>query len=349
MSRCSRRSGGRRPRVPRKYTLQVSQDPTFGDPIQTVKTAATAYTSSASYPADTVLYWRVRANDENELGLGWSPTGTFRRRLPAPLLAADNPLAGTAIPLLRWSPVIGAVSYSLHVDQADGTRKDFTLRSPAFTPTAFYGTGIWRWKVRANFPVGMTQVVGGGYSADQAYTRTIGAPTGVAGIKGRGRMLFSWQPEPSAERYRVELSASSSFSRPSTASPRTTPSGRRSSARRFQRRGQDLLARCRGRRGTQRRRLQAGLVRAAEGTQAALERRPEIAHQGPTHGHRRQRKGQRGRGVKLKVAGVGVRGSKRSNKRGIAKFSLKPQRRGTLKVTANKRGFRTTRATTDIR
>ncbi len=334
----------------RNYTLQVSQDPTFGDPIQTVKTAATAYTSSASYPADTVLYWRVRANDENELGLGWSPTGTFRRRLPAPVLAADNPLTGTAIPLLRWSPVIGAVSYALHVDQADGTRKDFTLRSPAFTPTAFYGTGIWRWKVRANFPAGMTQVVGGGYSAAQAYTRTIGAPTGVAGIKGRGRMLFSWQPEPSAERYRVELSASSSFSKLIDSvttdhtewAPTLTRTGFSDGGKIYWR----VAAVDEGR--------NVGAFKLGSfGLPKALKLRLSGALKSRTRGQLTvtvaNAKGNAVRGVKLKVAGVGVRGSKRSNKRGIAKFSLKPQRRGTLKVTANKRGFRTTRATTDIR
>ena len=155
-----------------------------------------------------MLYWRVRVNDDNEVGLRWSPTGTFRRRLPVPVLAADNPLRRTAIPLLRWSPVIGAVSYSLHVDQADGTRKDFTLRSTAFTPTAFYGTGIWRWKVRANFPGGESERLVGA-RAVHAYDR--GARRRHRDQRS-GRMLFSWQPEPSAKRYRVEISTSSSFS-----------------------------------------------------------------------------------------------------------------------------------------
>ena len=42
----------------------------------------------------------------------------------------------------------------MHVDQADGTTRDFRLRSSAFTPIAFYGTGIWHWQVRARFPGG---------------------------------------------------------------------------------------------------------------------------------------------------------------------------------------------------
>ncbi len=44
-----------------KYRLQVSADPQFGDLLDDVVTSSTAYTSSTPYPADTVLYWRVRA------------------------------------------------------------------------------------------------------------------------------------------------------------------------------------------------------------------------------------------------------------------------------------------------
>src|SRR5919197_6599893 len=49
----------------RRYRLQVAQDPSFGNPIDDVLTDSTAYSSDTTYPADTVLYWRVRADDEN--------------------------------------------------------------------------------------------------------------------------------------------------------------------------------------------------------------------------------------------------------------------------------------------
>ena len=69
----------------------------------------------------------------------------------------------------------------MHVDQADGTQRDFNMRSTRFTPTLFYGTGIWRWKVRANFPGN----VHGGYSASQEYVRRINAPAGRHGSAWR--------------------------------------------------------------------------------------------------------------------------------------------------------------------
>jgi hypothetical protein len=109
--------------------------------------------------------------------------------------------------------VNGAVSYSMHVDQADGTTKDFTLSSTAFTPTSFYGTGIWRWKVRANFPTDSSKQVGGAYTPQVDFVRTLEAPTGVKGEKTSGRFIVSWDPDRAATQYRVEISQSDSFER----------------------------------------------------------------------------------------------------------------------------------------
>ena len=86
----------------RRYRLQVSNDPSFGTLLDDVQTAATAYTSATSYPADTVLYWRVRADDENLLGLRWSSVGTFQRRLPVPSPSFDS-ASGDMYPLIAWN------------------------------------------------------------------------------------------------------------------------------------------------------------------------------------------------------------------------------------------------------
>jgi len=197
------------------YRIQVDDDPTFGNPIDDVKTHSTGFTSTKTYPADTVLYWRVRADAENvsggAVGLDWSDTGTFRRRLAIPTPAADNPAGGEVIPALTWSPVTSAVSYDLHVEQADGTKRDFNLRSSAFTPTAFYGTGVWRWQVRANFRSGFANVAGG-YSSLVPFTRHIATPTGLKTTRDNGGALLSWQPAPMAKQYRVQISTSDSFS-----------------------------------------------------------------------------------------------------------------------------------------
>ncbi len=197
----------------RSYTLQVDQDPAFSSPIVTVNTDSTAYTSSHAMPADTALYWRVRANDEKlGTGLGWSPTTRFRRTLPIPAADPGNPTGGEAIPVLAWRPVQGAVSYDMHVEQVDGTKRDFSIRSTAFTPVVFYGTGIWHWQVRANFPAG-TRVVSGGYFAPQGFTRHIATPANLRTGKANGGVLLAWDAARMAKSYRVEIGTTDSFSR----------------------------------------------------------------------------------------------------------------------------------------
>ena len=195
----------------RKYRLQISQDPTFGDPIDDVTTASTAYTSSTTYPADTTLYWRVGGLDENQIRLNWSVTGTFRRQLPTSAPAPDNPGGGDGILPLAWLPVPGAISYDFHVDKIDGATLDFTTSSPALTPTEFYGSGIWHWKVRPNFPTSTGRSVSGGYFASQQYVHSIGHTPHVRASASASRILISWDPDPVAKSYRVEVSRSSGF------------------------------------------------------------------------------------------------------------------------------------------
>ena len=134
-SGASPRSAGRTPLGAREYRIQVDDDPTFGSPIDDVLTNATALTSTSTYPADTVLYWRVRANDENKVGLDL----VGHRQLPPPAAhpraVGDNPAGGEAIPVLVMGcPSRAPISYDMHVEQADGTKRDFTMRSTAFTP-----------------------------------------------------------------------------------------------------------------------------------------------------------------------------------------------------------------------
>jgi hypothetical protein len=195
----------------RNYLLQVSQDPTFGNPIDNVTTDATAYTSSSTYPADTVVYWRVRANDWNGQGLNWSPTQTFVRRLPVPSPAAVNATSGQGIPPFSWTPVQDAISYDVHVEQADGTTRDFNFESPSFTVAKYYGIGIWRWQVRAEFPTGLGGKVAGGYSALQPFLLSLAPPSGARGVRSGSRLSVSWNPEADAKQYEVEVSTTNGF------------------------------------------------------------------------------------------------------------------------------------------
>ncbi len=196
----------------RNYQIQVATDPSFSDPLVDTTTDSTSYTTTATLPADTTLYWRVRANDAIQQGLNWSTIATFMHHLPPPRPAADA-TGGSTIPLLSWTPVPGAITYDMHVDQADGTTKDFNgLDSPDMTPTQWYGTGIWRWQVRADFPG--SNASSAYFTPEMQFVRSIPAPGGVSATKSGTRIIISWKPTSYAYHYQVQLSTTPGFASP---------------------------------------------------------------------------------------------------------------------------------------
>ena len=195
----------------RRYHLQVSGDASFANLIDNVMTAATSYTSSTTYRADVTLYWRVRADaddDPTPVRLTWSATGTFRKELPRPVLDPNNPTSGAAIPTWTWAPVPGAISYDLHWTEADGDNKYVTdLPSHAFAFVKWTGVGILHWEVRANFPSRTATPADGPWSTPlQSFAHTIPEPTGAASEIGASRVLMSWNPRPGAKQYCVQVS-----------------------------------------------------------------------------------------------------------------------------------------------
>ena len=203
----------------RRYRLQVSTDPSFSSGIrENVITDSTVFTSDVSYPADTNLYWRVRADAESVeasdgVGLTWSATGTFRKTLAAPVPDPGNPTSGDAIPTWEWNTVAGAVSYDFHLEQPDGFARDFfRIPSAAATPTLMKGTGVWHWQIRANFPrVDTTVVTPGPWSARQAFTRSIREPGNPTEIATPTQLLLQWDPKMGARNYRVQISTRPDF------------------------------------------------------------------------------------------------------------------------------------------
>jgi hypothetical protein len=323
------------------YRLQIDDNATFATPLEDVTTASTAYATIRSYPVDTELYWRVRAMDVTGVELAWSPASTFRRRLPVPSLASDNPTGGETIPLLRWNLVPGAVSYTLHVDQADGTARDFTQSSAAFTPTVFYGTGIWRWKVRANFPAVAGTAASGAYSDPIEYVRRINAPTRPKMQFANGRVLFTWEPDPAATRYRLEVSPSNSFSdavesvttTQTAYAPPLTGSTYASGGRLHWRLANVDSGGNVGAFALGSLKLPKALVVSVQGALVSRQRGPLTV----TVKDIRQRVVRR---ALVRVSGAGVRARRRTSRRGIASFTLRPRRRGTITVSVSRRGFR---------
>ena len=199
----------------RQYRLQVAADPSFGTLIDDFETDASSYTSNTTYPSDTTLYWRVRADAENgsgEVGLTWSESGTFTKQLPKPVFDPDNPTTGAFLPTIKWSTVPGAVSYDLHVVQPNGQARDFRdIPAPAGTFTEMTGVGVFTWTVRANFPTDGLSTLDGPYSLPSTFTHTIPEPSGTTEEVGVRRLLLRWDPRPRADDYRVQISTRADF------------------------------------------------------------------------------------------------------------------------------------------
>jgi hypothetical protein len=198
--------------------LQVSKDPSFSifQEDLVAGTDSTAYTSSVTYDADTVLYWRVRAEDENGIGLTWSSVGTFSKTLAAPVPSASNPTSGDAVPSWSWAPVPGAVSYDFQLfppNNAPAMHFD-DIPSSVATPTLFKGTGIWKWQARANFPkvTSFSQKTDGPWSPLTSFTRTIREPASPGEQVGQRLLLLHWEPKVGALNYRVQISSRQDFS-----------------------------------------------------------------------------------------------------------------------------------------
>jgi hypothetical protein len=198
----------------RVYEIQVDDASTFASPLDAKKTNSTAYTSETTYPADKLLYWRVRPLDDQGTALTWSTTRTFQRKLPTPTWDDGLPSAGATTPTFTWSPVTGAVSYDLATDRPDGVHKEWSgLRSAALTYVTFYGTGVFGQRIRANFPSSSGPPTHGPWSTTLSFTRTIPAPNNPAAAVRRPGLSFAWSPRAEAREYRVQVSATSDFER----------------------------------------------------------------------------------------------------------------------------------------
>jgi hypothetical protein len=196
----------------RRYRFQVAQEPTFAAPLEDVVTASTSYTPFTTHPADTALYWRVRADDENLIGLTWSPVLTFQRRLPAPTLSGDNLTIGDFTPAWTWSDIAGASGYTFSMDGPTGEHKEWPgLRMPAAAFVYLFGPGIWRWRVRAEFPKLPAGTVNGPWSSYLPFTRTLSEPSGSRTSVSGTHVLLSWNWKLGAKNFKVQISQRPDF------------------------------------------------------------------------------------------------------------------------------------------
>jgi hypothetical protein len=197
----------------RRYHLEVSYESTFGTLVDDITTASTSYTALKTYNAATTIYWRVQAEDENNIGLTWSETGNFQLALPAPVIDDSNLGTSDNIPVVFWSAVPGAVEYTLKVQDAD-SEDDFSgFPSTAASWERFTGAGILTLRVRADFPrSSSTLLTHGPWSDPVQFVHTMHEPANPSEDIGTRKMAFAWDAKTGMKAYRVQVSAREDFS-----------------------------------------------------------------------------------------------------------------------------------------
>jgi hypothetical protein len=202
----------------------VATDQSFSNIVSggDVKVDETSYTPTSTYPANQVLYWRVQAEAKGSpsaVGLKWSAKGTFTKTLPVPSFTTpsviSNPGTSDGIPIWRWNPVPGAVSYDITLTCPSGSQcsNGNGFDTTAVVATHLTGTKPLTWQVRANFPTvangSPSSAVHGAYASPVSFQRTISAPANpTTTVANLTNFSMSWDPKAGAKQYLVEVSSS---------------------------------------------------------------------------------------------------------------------------------------------
>jgi hypothetical protein len=211
------------------YTLEVSVSTTFATKAINKSLNSTSYTHIADLGANTVYYWRVKANATNGPSQ-YSQVRIFQTSNPpsTPVLAApaNNALSATNTPLLNWNDAtVPAGTTFGHYEIQIASNNTFTAlvtppleitgiaNSQVITPALLNGATYY-WRVRA-FNTGTDGIE----SADDQYSswslvRSIriafAAPINLS-VTGNPKPTFSWSPIEKAISYNLQVSKNNTF------------------------------------------------------------------------------------------------------------------------------------------
>ena len=167
-------------------------------------TDGTSYTQH-DLPGDTVLYWRPR-DDDNLTALTGRWSAPSRRRSP-PEAGRHNPTSATCCQSGRRRRS-GASSYDVG-STFHGSHRDFHIRTPAISFVEMTGTGVFHWRVRAEFPKSAT-VDAGPYSATRRSPHDRPAAQSEDG-RAAITSLLSWDPRLGVKDYNVQIAKTPDF------------------------------------------------------------------------------------------------------------------------------------------
>jgi hypothetical protein len=198
------------------YQVQVDTSSNFSSPDVSVSTVNTHYVPTKTLPQGTV-YWRVRSV-QGGIDSGWSkststvsPVGS-----PQPISPADGAhlQQPQEPPLLRWSPVQGATSYTVQVDgDVDMIgASSYTTKGTSLVVPVPLTTGDWYWTVTASKGAGLTSLP----SAIQQFNiDPLAAPQITYPVDDINQSLedvaLDWTPVPGAKTYDLQVALDQDF------------------------------------------------------------------------------------------------------------------------------------------
>ncbi len=332
------------PEQVKTYTIEVAQDDSFSTILESATTDATSYSANSTYPVGATVYWRVRANNNDDKGLAWSGTSTFVQTLPVPTITTAAPFSGATFPALTWTPVDGATSYEVQDVWPDASvHLTSGIPSTAVSYTKMTGTGHGTVQVRAVFSNGFKSA----YTPVRDVVHTIAEPGGtktqLINKPGKLALTFAWNTKSNVKQYKVQVSRNPGFTGPfvdvNTDQASYTPllteqefidggsmywrvavidpdgnTGAFSKAKKF-----TILAR-----------MQVQITGVPGKGTAGVATVTVLNAKG---------KPIKGAAVKLQGAGVKTK-SKKTNKKGVVNFTIKPKRAGNLAATVTKKLFK---------
>lgn len=207
------------------YTLQISNDSNFSNPLLNLALDSVSYTPVETLP-DGAYFWRVAARRSRTVIGHWTPALPFTKRSPVPLLL--SPPAGAILdgqPTFTWSavltptasPRLAAARYRLQIsaDPNFSTPRFFTTDATTFTlpERESLADGAWHWRVA----VIDAQNQVGPYSAPQQFYKEYPPPTLLAPAQGTpfsGITSFTWEPVAGAAAYEIEIDDNALFASP---------------------------------------------------------------------------------------------------------------------------------------
>lgn len=207
------------------YAIQADDDPGFGSAEIDDITAGTFYTATIPLP-DATYHWRVQALNACDTGAWSSPwqltvdSTCLIAISPTLSLPAQGASTCDATPAFAWSPVSGATSYQVQVDESDSGFPspliDTTMSNPDYTPGTELLPDTYHWRARACNECGC-----GPWSS--AWNVTITAIPGVVPlllVPATGSTTcdptpnFDWLAIGDASSYEIQINDSPTFSSP---------------------------------------------------------------------------------------------------------------------------------------